>query len=178
MTQNMFKNKAAFTLVEMLVVVSIISILGSTMIVTFNESQANARDARRMQDLQNMAAAMELFYSIVGRYPTETWCDSSIGSDGQSCADMIAAGNDIGAWNTSSSFYQQFVTNGEYFVGGLPVDPINNSSHYYSFEPSNTNEPNPGDAAGQGYYISVQLEDGNRWGVCGGTLTNYASWCH
>ncbi len=52
-------NKKGFTLVELLVVISIIAILSVIGITVFQGQQKNARDARRRADIESIAQAME-----------------------------------------------------------------------------------------------------------------------
>lgn len=54
--------KKGFTLVELLVVVSIISVLAVIGLVVFGNIQKGARDARRMKDTDAVANAMEANY--------------------------------------------------------------------------------------------------------------------
>mgnify|MGYP001578401251 CR=1 FL=1 len=69
---NLFRR--GFTLVELLVVISIIGILVSVVAVNSNVARRQSRDARRKADLQNVAGALELYRSTSpGRqYPVST----------------------------------------------------------------------------------------------------------
>lgn len=60
-------NPKGFTLIELLVVISIIAILSVVGIVIFTGAQKNARDARRRVDINAIANAMEVNYSL-GKY--------------------------------------------------------------------------------------------------------------
>lgn len=62
-------NKKGFTLVELLVVVSIIAILSVIGVATFTSVQRNARDARRKADMDAIASAFEASFSA-GVYAT------------------------------------------------------------------------------------------------------------
>ena len=68
------KQKKAFTLIELVVVVAIIAVLSVVGVVSFSSMNTKSRDARRVQDLQKIAAALEIFrQSDVGRsYPMTT----------------------------------------------------------------------------------------------------------
>lgn len=58
--------KSGFTLVELLVVISIIAILSVIGITVFSGVQKSARDARRRADIDAIAKAMEVHYGQCG----------------------------------------------------------------------------------------------------------------
>lgn len=58
-----------FTLVELLVSISIISILSSIGLVTYQKAQIYARNQRRKEDLQSIKAALLFYHSEQGFYP-------------------------------------------------------------------------------------------------------------
>lgn len=63
-------NKKGFTLVELLVVISIIAILSIIGLTVFTGVQKNARDARRQSDVDAIAKALETTYNnATAAYP-------------------------------------------------------------------------------------------------------------
>lgn len=71
--------KKAFTLVELLVVISIIAMLTSIVLVSLRGVRTKARDARRMSDIRQISNAMEMAYADVSpecggenAYPTSS----------------------------------------------------------------------------------------------------------
>lgn len=54
-------NNNGFTLVEILVVVSIIALLSSALFASFSQARAKARDSKRVQDLLEVQKALELY---------------------------------------------------------------------------------------------------------------------
>jgi general secretion pathway protein G len=58
-----------FTLVELLVVISIIGIISSLGLFTFTSSQQRARDAARKSDIKNMETALRIYFNDKGAYP-------------------------------------------------------------------------------------------------------------
>lgn len=65
------RNKGGFTLVELLISVSIIAILGVILVVNFSSAQKSGRDQRRISDLKAVQNAAEQFYLLNGsKYPT------------------------------------------------------------------------------------------------------------
>lgn len=62
--------KKAFTLIEILVVVTIISILASIAAVSYSRFVKQSRDVRRKTDIEQIRAAIELYRNFKGVYPT------------------------------------------------------------------------------------------------------------
>lgn len=71
-----FKRAGGFTLVEMLVVISIIAILTSVLAGGYVNSQKNSRDAARKIQLKSISDVLNSFYADNNRYPY----DSDVGS--------------------------------------------------------------------------------------------------
>lgn len=70
----------AFTLVELLVVISIIAVLATIGLTIYSGAQKSARIAKRVEDLRNIKVALEIYYSRNNVYPTTT------GSWGSECS--------------------------------------------------------------------------------------------
>jgi prepilin-type N-terminal cleavage/methylation domain-containing protein len=64
-----FYRLAGFTLVELLVVITIISILATIGVASFGGSRAASRDALRQADLRNLQSAIEQYKQKNGLYP-------------------------------------------------------------------------------------------------------------
>ncbi len=63
------KNNSGFTLVELLVVISIISFLSTIVFATMQEVRASAFDARKRIEFNQIKLALETFYNDHGAYP-------------------------------------------------------------------------------------------------------------
>jgi len=103
-----FKNKnKGFTLIEMLIVITIIAILASLILVGMGGARAKTRDSRRIADLHNVMNALELYYARYSYYP------------------------DASDWGTLTNA----LTTGGVGVSRIPQDPLNTSpsakSYYY-----------------------------------------------
>ena len=72
------KKFLGFTLVELLVVISIIGILSSFAVVQLNQARIKARDALRKGDMSQMRTALNLYYDDELGYPIcGTWSGTS-----------------------------------------------------------------------------------------------------
>lgn len=65
----MKKNLGGFTLIEMLIVITIIALLASLILVGMGGARAKARDSRRIADLHAIQNALELYYAKYYFYP-------------------------------------------------------------------------------------------------------------
>lgn len=60
-----------FTLIEMLVVISLIGILLTVSVTAFAQSRKTARDAKRKADLEQIRSALEIYRTDCKTYPEE-----------------------------------------------------------------------------------------------------------
>ncbi len=63
------KHNKGFTLIELLVVIAIIGILSTVVLASLNSARSKGRDAKRMQELQQMHTAIELYINENGFAP-------------------------------------------------------------------------------------------------------------
>ena len=136
------KPLTGFTLLELLVVIAIIGILSSALVVNSIQGAARARDARRVQELYQIANALLQYYSINEEYPDNT--DS--GDIG--CWSNWDAGNIVNG--EGDPFIKPLVDEG--FLTFLPRewkdvrDPHNNSQCTYRYQ--RMTDPCGGDCEG------------------------------
>lgn len=133
----------AFTIAELLVVVTIIGILAAAITVSVLSFRGRSRDSRRAADFSTVEKTLASYYSDHFAYPGETdplnntvICDSSYGADFDTgCPpDGNASSNPLGQWYQDSTFYSSLSPT---YISTLPVDPINNTSYFYQYEPAN-----------------------------------------
>lgn len=63
------RKRDGFTLIEVLVVVTLLSILATFSISNYSQIQKQGKDSRRKTDLSQVKAALELYYSVNNSYP-------------------------------------------------------------------------------------------------------------
>lgn len=119
------KNKiAGFSLIEILVVVSIVTILVSVGFAQFSKGSAQSRDAERKADLRNLQSAIELYKNKNGRYPAG--CNGPDQWSGQ-----IGSGYSCGGTDDNSQYIVGHAVNINFspeFIRVLPTDPKLNSA--------------------------------------------------
>ena len=103
--------KKAFTLVELLIVITIIGILASIGLGTFTSAQTKSRDVKRKAHLKQLSDAFEAYYNDHGQYPAD---DDNGNLDGFT-------------WG-SSSFTD---ANGTVYMVQLPQDPTIGLTYFY-----------------------------------------------
>lgn len=154
----------AFTIVELLVVVTIIGILAAAVTVSVLSFRGRSRDSRRADDFSTVEKTLAAYYADHFAYPGETdpsnntiICDSSYGADFDAgCPpDGNNSSNPLGQWYQVSTFYSSLSPT---YISTLPVDPINDINYYYQYEPSN----NP---SGQCFFWQYWNESGGRRAV-------------
>ncbi|RJP20853.1 MAG: type II secretion system protein GspG [Candidatus Omnitrophota bacterium] len=67
---NNHKNQGAFTLVELLLVVTIIGILAGAVLVNFSGQSQRAKITRANADIANISLALDTYELTIGAYPT------------------------------------------------------------------------------------------------------------
>lgn len=104
--------RKGFTLIELLVVIFIIGLLASIVVVSVNTARMKARDARRMQDLDSIRSAIELYIDNNGAPPDPSGLSTYYNSN-------VAA-----QWSALQTSLSQFIP-------VLPKDPVEGRQIHY-----------------------------------------------
>ncbi len=121
-------NKKGFTLIEVLIVVAIIGILASVVLIGLGPLQRQGRDARRISDMKQVQAGLELYFTKNGAYPVSTdWLAF------WSTLVSTLKGDDIGISNVPSdpndpAKTYHYLSNGNQYVLGADLDDTNNAA--------------------------------------------------
>ncbi len=142
--KNSYLNKRGFTLVELLVVISIIGVLSSTVFASLSSTRAKARDARRMSDIKNIQTALELYKDTFNEYPRAVPSGNYVNSD------KFARSIQSGGNGTSNYAWYNVKQNLSPYIS-LPSDPVNNGTYLYQYDSDS------GDNY-QSYGLSVNFE--------------------
>src|SRR6186997_837763 len=67
------KTSFGFTLIELMVVMTVIAILATMVLYGLGKAQAAARDAKRQQSMTGIQAALERYYGDCQAYPNTTY---------------------------------------------------------------------------------------------------------
>lgn len=146
-----------FTLVELLVVISIIGVLIGLSIFALQGARVSSRDARRKADLELVRSGIELYRSDCNKYPT-----TSTPSNPTTALDTGASSSLKGDGSTASCLSTNV------YISQIPADPISpNSNYLYS-------------SNGTTYELCAALEQstGLATVTCGGSSACGSSTCN
>jgi prepilin-type N-terminal cleavage/methylation domain-containing protein len=141
-----------FTLIEILVVVTIIAFITTIIIVSITSAQALARDKRRIADFAAYQAALQEYYAQNKSYPnpipagsqTEQQTCESLNCIYDSSANPPTCTCDV---RKENNYLQLLKTSG--FLSSLPTDPKENTNQLYAYAVNDS---------GTKYKLGVPLE--------------------
>ena len=84
MNQELERDQKGFTLVELLVVISIVGVLMAISIFGLQGARESSRDARRKADLELIRSGLELYRSDCNSYPVGSLSTPLVGDDSTS----------------------------------------------------------------------------------------------
>ncbi len=107
----------AFTLVELIVVITILAILWTIAFISLSWYSADARDSSRISDISSIKSSLELFQLDAGKYPNPT--------EG---VNILYSGSVV--WN-QWTFGETVFTNTDK-LNKIPTDPLSDKEYTYS----------------------------------------------
>lgn len=107
--------RSGFTLIELVVVISILAILSGVLVPRVKDHMQAARDARRLADIKTIRNAIEQHYQDKGTYP------------------VANTNSSYGGWDVShdGDFISTLVEAG--YLSEAPADPINDATFHYRY---------------------------------------------
>ena len=61
--------QAGFTIIEMLIVVTILAMLAGVLVPVLEDAAQSSRDSRRASDLKSVQSSLDSFKRVTGNYP-------------------------------------------------------------------------------------------------------------
>ena len=116
----MNRQKQAFTLVELIVVITILAILWTIAFLSLQWYSAQARDSKRMSDINNIKTSLELFSLQVGKYPLP-----------DNVNNITYSWWSVTVWQ-QWSVWDNMITNLSKNLSQKPVDPLYGTEYIYS----------------------------------------------
>lgn len=113
-------SRCAFTLIEILVVISIISVLSTVGLYSYQASLRSARDSRRLADVEILRSALELYRNTNNVYPAtlDIGCTSTTGiTDGTTV--YLPKNPRDPKCPTTTYYYTQLSSGADYTLGAL-----------------------------------------------------------
>lgn len=115
------RQRAGFTLIEVLVSISIIALLSSVVMAATNTARKNARDSKRISSIREIQTALELYFTDHQSYPDADTSETSGLSSGTG-----------GVWDTpQDGDFLQVLVDGKYLQGTV-LDPLNETDSQYN----------------------------------------------
>ena len=188
------KTTRAFTLIELMVVVSIITMLASIVLASIRPLRAQARDAVRKQEVHQIDNAVQEYILDKGHPPEWTGCQAQINtldsSSVSGCVAVSTSGLDASGNPTAGKIaWTNFTTQLQPYMPTAPIDPCGTNCLtsagvqlgytykppavvYYSGGSSNDYQLSAAMETGSDYG-TVQGSDGLTYGIVKGADGNY-----
>ena len=104
-----------FTLIELVVVISILAILSGVLVPRVSSHLKAARDARRLADIKTVRSAIEQYYLDKGSYPAPN------------------ANSSYGGWDVSNDGDFIRVLRDQGYLDADAIDPVNDATFQYRY---------------------------------------------
>jgi type II secretion system protein G len=142
---------SGFSLIELLVVISLIAILLSVSLVASDNARKSGRDSKRKADLEQIRSALEIYRNDCRAYPSN---------------DKVVSGDSLTGTEQSGSVCLEDT---DIYMESIPADPLPGRKYHYLQSTSNpTNQ----------YVICASLENGGDDVVSGCTSADCGEVCN
>jgi len=111
----MSARKRAFTVIELLVAITIAVLIIILTLTTMRSVREKSRDTKRLQEINQIVKALQLYWIENQHYPTRT----------------CPCGH--GGWETSDQDPEEFMEYLSQYLSKVPVDPVNRRVEGFSF---------------------------------------------
>lgn len=168
---SVLQKKKGFSLIELLVAISIIAILAVVIYTQLSGAGAKSRDAVRKDDIQKIGYAIELWYQEYGRDPN--------------CSDGIQieeGGTQYPHNNSSCPEGAVFLNHIESVLGELPHDPLgpDNNDYFYYYDSWHNCHEDTAETNNLGmtavYAVNLEVEDTNIFEYCATQSGNHGGY--
>ncbi len=143
--------KRGFTLIELMVAVAIIGILTGIASISYNSVRLRARDAQRINDLNQVKVVLSLYYSA---QTPQTYVPLTTKTTINGSSDVLST---------------TLVPN---YIRIMPVDPLNTGNNTYKYQSSNNNKNFTLFATLENIYNTKGWAGGSSWIVDGLQIQN------
>jgi len=111
----MHQKKRGFTLIELVVVISILAILSGVLVPRVKDHMKAAKDAKRLSDIKTIRNAVEQYYMDKGEYPAAN------------------TNSTYGGWDVSNDggFIEVLQETG--YLDDVLADPVNDPTYHYRY---------------------------------------------
>ncbi|MFT5831890.1 MAG: prepilin-type N-terminal cleavage/methylation domain-containing protein [Candidatus Paceibacteria bacterium] len=148
--------KRGFTLIEILVVISIIAILLTVGSISYGEVRENARDAQRVTDIEQIGLALRLYVQDQGSLPD---CDTGIVLETGRGSMYVSRANDC----PDELLVKQYLT--DYF-GEIPTDPAGPGDDDYYYYYDSSHNCFSGVSAAMVFAVNLESRESNATSAC------------
>lgn len=155
-----YKRKKGFTLIELMIAISIVAIISAIGLVSYSQSQLIARDAKRKQDLRAISVALELYRQNNDQLYPNT--NTNNGSGGSYTAGALLS-NGANPWITqlTTSYINSVPKDPKTFTGNPLSSNLITGYSYWAGRTSGGSCPSGSSNEGQYYILAAGLENEN-----------------
>lgn len=116
------KFATGFTIIELLIVITIISLLATLVIVSVSSAQKRSRDVKRQADMTQIQKALAVYHTINGAYPGPVGAYNEGTGEGCNGWDTSAIDRDNSGIPILDPLFE------EGYISVMPTDPSNSTT--------------------------------------------------